>query len=198
MRAHIWYTPGAMDFLSVILVALSLSADCLAVALTGSASMARVSPVQVIRTSSSFGLFQFSMPLAGWLAGRTFVDRISIYDHWIAFALLVFIGAKSIRESLRTNSMEEPAVDITRGAILLTLSVATSIDALAVGLSLAALKANILSTSILIGTVAFAVTAIGFVIGRKMGRLFGKRARLAGGIVLIAIGFKILIGGLAQ
>ncbi|MBI2958228.1 MAG: manganese efflux pump [Chloroflexi bacterium] len=158
--------------------------------------MRTVSPRQVFRTSFSFGFFQFLMPVIGWLAGRTLVDRISAYDHWVAFGILALVGGKAIADSFRPSSEKSECADFTRGFTLLTLSVATSLDALAVGLSLALLRVNIMSTSFTIGLVAFAVTASGFAIGQRAGRLLGKRAKLAGGSVLIAIGLRILIDGL--
>ncbi|MDO8473872.1 MAG: manganese efflux pump MntP family protein [Dehalococcoidia bacterium] len=186
-----------MDIPSLILAAFSLSADCFAVALSGSAAMPTVSRRQVFRTSLSFGFFQFLMPVLGWFAGRTFVDKISAYDHWIAFALLTFVGGKALVESLRKSKTDDNvANDISKGKALIALSIATSIDALAVGVGMAALKVNIMSTSFVIGLVAFAVTAGGFAIGRRAGRLLGKRARMAGGIVLIGIGLRILLSGI--
>lgn len=187
-----------MDFLSLVLAAFSLSADCFAIALSGSMSMRTISYRQVLRTSLSFGLFQFMMPIVGWLAGRTFVDHISAYDHWAAFGLLAFVGGKAIVESLRNSGDADARTDITHGFTLLTLSIATSIDALAVGLGLAMLKVNIFSASLVIGLVAFAVTASGFGLGRKAGRLVGKRAKFIGGLVLVAIGLRVLLADLTQ
>lgn len=188
-----------MDFPSLILAAFSLSADCFAVALSGSAAMKTTSRSQVLRTSFSFGFFQFLMPILGWVAGRTFVDKISAYDHWVAFALLTFVGGKALLESMGKSRAEDViAGDISKGKTLIALSVATSIDALAVGVSMAALRVNIMSTSFIIGTVAFAVTAGGFALGRKAGHLLGKRAKVAGGLVLIGIGLRILISGIVS
>lgn len=159
--------------------------------------MKTISRRQMLRTSFSFGFFQFLMPVLGWGAGRTFVDKISAYDHWIAFALLSFVGGKALIESLRkSKTADNVADDISKGKTLIALSLATSIDALAVGVSLAALKVNIMSTSFVIGIVTFAVTAGGFAIGRRAGHLLGKRAKVAGGIVLIGIGLRILLSGI--
>ncbi len=182
-----------LDFISVLVIAISLSADCFAVAFSGSISMKRTNFVQVSRTSLSFGLFQALMPVLGWLAGRMIVDVIADYDHWLAFALLALIGGKMIWESFHAGNSRPAGTDITRGITLLTLSVATSIDALAVGLTFAFLEVNIVLASLTIGVITLAVTAIGFTTGRKAGRLMGKRAEAIGGLILIAIGLRILL-----
>jgi putative Mn2+ efflux pump MntP len=133
------------------------------------------------------------MPVLGWLAGRTVVDLISGYDHWLAFFLLAFIGSRMIWQSLSHKDVRRENTDITKGYLLLTLSVATSIDALAVGLSFAFLKVNIGLASGTIGIVAFVVTIIGLLLGNKLGGIAGKRAETIGGVVLIAIGIRILL-----
>ena len=181
------------DFLSVLFVAVGLSADCFAVALSGSISMKIVSSWQVLRASLAFGLFQALMPVLGWLAGQTVVELVADYDHWVAFTLLALVGSRMIWESFRSRDGRSGNADITKGLLLLTLSVATSIDALAVGLSFAFLEINIALASVTIGVVAFVTTATGFVLGKKAGNLIGRRAETIGGIVLIGIGLKILL-----
>ena len=126
------------------------------------------------------------MPVLGWLAGRTIVDLIADYDHWVAFILLVVVGSRMIWESFRLGDGHGENADITKGFLLLTLSVATSIDALAVGLSFAFLEVNIALASSTIGAIAFPL-------GRKAGKLIGRRAELVGGMVLIAIVLRILL-----
>lgn len=121
------------------------------------------------------------------------MDLIADYDHWVAFILLLVVGSRMIWESFRSREGQSKKVDVTRGLILLTLSVATSIDALAVGLSFAFLEVNIVLASSSIGVVAFVVTAIGFFLGRKTGKLIGRRAEAIGGIFLIGIGLRILL-----
>ena len=184
---------ASADFLSVLLIAIGLSADCFAVALSGSISMKTVSSWQVLRASLAFGLFQALMPVLGWLAGQTVVELVADYDHWVAFTLLALVGSRMIWESFRSRSGRSENVDITKGFLLLTLSVATSIDALAVGLSFAFLEIDIALASVTIGIVAFVTTVTGFVLGRKVGNLVGRRAETIGGIVLIGIGLKILL-----
>ena len=180
------------DAFSVVLVAFGLSADCFAVALGIGASGRANASKYVLRVALAFGIFQGVMPLLGWVVGQTVVQLISNYDHWVAFALLLFIGCRMIWEFIRHKSRSD-AADIGKWVTLITLSVATSIDALAVGLSFALLKLNILILAITIGLVAFLVTAFGCWLGRRASVLIGRWALLAGGLILIAIGARILI-----
>lgn len=166
--------------------------DALAVAIAAGLAIPRVTFRHVFRLSFHFGLFQFMMPVIGWLAGRTLETYISAYDHWVACALLGFIGGKMLWEAYGDHESEKRE-DPTRGLILLTLSIATSIDALAVGLSLAFLQISIWMPSIVIGLVAGILTMLGICFGSRLGGRFGKWAEVAGGLVLIGIGLKILI-----
>ncbi|MDD5092945.1 MAG: manganese efflux pump MntP family protein [Dehalococcoidia bacterium] len=183
----------SLNFVSVFLIAVGLSADCFAVAIGGSASMKTFSAVQVFRISIAFGAAQALMPVFGWLAGRTVVDIISAYDHWVAFVLLAAIGGKMIRESFHSRDVLGQTSDITTGFPLLALSVATSIDALAVGLTFAFLEVNIALATATIGIVAFMATAMGFFLGKKANRLVGKGVETFGGLVLMGIGFRIVL-----
>lgn len=133
------------------------------------------------------------MPVLGWLAGKTLVNLISDYDHWVAFGLLLIIGGRMIWESLRSKKSEAPDRDISKGFTLLILAVATSIDALAVGLSFAFLSVNMAMAVLTIGGVAFLITGVGFLVGRKASQVLGERAETVGGIILIAIGIRILL-----
>ena len=184
-----------MDFLAIVFIAISLSADCFAVALCDSLSPQTHAYRRMFRVAFAFGLVQTLMPVIGWLVGRTIIGFIEDYDHWAAFALLAGIGARMLWEAFHSESEDACArnTDITKWFLLLTLSVATSVDALAVGLSFAFININILVASLIIGAVAFIITAIGFLVGRRVGGLFGKWARVAGGVILIAIGIKILL-----
>jgi putative Mn2+ efflux pump MntP len=183
-----------MDFLSILIIALGDSADCFAVSIGGSISMKTTSPWQILRTALAFGIFQALMTVLGWLAGRTVIGFIADYDHWAAFGLLALIGGRMIWESLRSrDGYNNKPIDITRGLMLITMAVATSIDALAVGLSFGFLSVNIALASIIIGVMAFIATIAGFLLGRKAGKFAGKRAEIVGGIILIAIGLKILL-----
>ncbi len=120
------------------------------------------------------------------------VEFIADYDHWVAFALLVMVSGRMLWESFRSKHGQDKELDITRGFLLLTLSLATSIDALAVGLSLAFLEVNIALASPTIGVVAFVFTAIGFILGKRASQLIGRRAEALGGIILLAIALRIL------
>lgn len=181
-----------LDIPSLLLIALGLSPDCFAVALSGSSTARTSSPVPMLRLALAFGLFQAGMPVLGWLAGRTVVDLIASYDHWVAFALLAFIGGRMVWEYFHHNEGKE-STDITRGPLLLGLALATSIDALAMGLVFAFAKVNLLLACPIIGIVAFAMTATGYTLGRKVGSYLGKYAELAGGTILVAIGIRILL-----
>jgi putative Mn2+ efflux pump MntP len=187
---------GIGDSVSLILIALGLSADCFAVALGGGISSQELTWRARLRVAASFGLFQAVMPALGWLAGRTIVNLIAAYDHWVAFALLAAVAGRMLWESFRPVAERGKMTDISRGLMLLALSVATSIDALAVGLSFAFLDVNIALACVTIGLVACLVTIIGFAVGRRVGHVVGKRAEAIGGIILLAIAVRILISHL--
>jgi putative Mn2+ efflux pump MntP len=180
------------SFLSILIIAIGLSADCFAVSLSASIAAKRFTFANFFRFPLAFGIFQALMMVLGWLAGSAIIDLISAYDHWLAFALLVFIGGKMIWESLRKES-DEKRKKYTGWLTLLALSVATSIDALAVGLSFAFLEVDIIVAGVTIGITAFIITIIGQLIGNRVGVLVGKRAEIVGGLILIAIGIKILL-----
>jgi len=180
-----------VDILSVVAIAFGLSADCFAVALGIGASGREFSWRLMLRVALAFGLFQMGMPIIGWLAGQTVVQFVSIYDQWIAFALLLFLGGRMIREFIRGEKDPE-STDISKWGTLLTLALATSIDALAVGVSFAFLNMNIWLAAGIIGMVAFGVTAFSYWLGRKVSALMGRWAQLAGSIILILIGLRIL------
>jgi len=181
-----------MEFLSVLLIALGLSADCFAVSLSASIANRNHSVSQVARVSFSFGFFQALMLVLGWLAGKTIVDFIASFDHWVAFGLLAFVGGKMLWESFHEKEDEKPA-DISRGWLLLTLSVATSLDSLAVGLAFAFEDINLWIAAPTVGFTSLVVSGIGFLIGTKVGQVFGKRAEVLGGLILIGIGIRILV-----
>jgi putative Mn2+ efflux pump MntP len=183
---------NAGDFLSIFFIAIGLSADCFAVALSAGITIKEHTLTRVSRLSFSFGFFQALMLVLGWLAGRTIVDFIADYDHWVAFALLTFISGRMFWEAFHPEH-EERDVDITRGWLLLTSSVATSIDSLVVGLSFAFLEVNMALASPIVGTVSFIVTVVGFVLGKRISKSMGKRAEILGAIILLAIGLRILL-----
>jgi len=179
-----------------LLIAVGLSLDAFAVAVAASVSLGRVNRRQIFRFSFHFGLFQAMMPVIGWLAGMSAARHLERWDHWMAFMLLAFVGGKAVLGALRKeNGAEDPssANDPTRGLSLVMFSVATSIDALAVGLSLAALNVTIWTPAALIGIVTATLTVVGMLLGSRVGMRFGKRVEILGGVILIGIGVKILI-----
>jgi putative Mn2+ efflux pump MntP len=180
------------SFWSILIVALGLSADCFAVALSSSIATKRFSLTRFFRFPLAFGIFQALMVVLGWLAGSAIIDYISAYDHWVAFGLLVFIGGRMIWESFHEKA-DEKAKNYDGWFTLFALSIATSIDALAVGLSFAFLEVNIVTAGVTIGVTALVITIIGQIIGNRVGVLVGKRAEIIGGLILICIGIKILL-----
>jgi len=183
-----------MNFFLVLVIALALAMDAFAVSVGVSLSLEKITRLQTFRLAFCFGFFQFFMPLIGWFAGRNILRYIQAFDHWIAFGLLAFIGSKMILESFkRKETPAERSSDPTKGLSLFFLSVATSIDALAVGLSFAVLHVSILHPAVIIGLVASFMTILGVKIGPVLGQLVGKRAELLGGLVLIFIGIKMLL-----
>jgi len=186
-----------MSLLTIIGLAIALAMDAFAVSISGGVVLKKVTRRHYFRFSFHFGLFQFLMPIIGWYLGRTVYESIAAYDHWIVFALLVFIGGKMIHEALAALP-DELRADPTRGMSLVSLSIATSIDALAVGLSLAFLNTGIWYPSFVIGLVAAAASLLGLRLGRSPGVLFGKRAEILGGTILIAIGLKVVIEHLSS
>ena len=185
-----------MDLLTIAFIAVGLGVDAFAVAIGLGAAHTKKTWSPILRLATSFGVFQFIMPIAGWVAGLTVVNILSDYDHWVAFALLAFVGVKMIREAFGENKAQEK-MDRTKGAPLLFLSIATSIDALAVGFSFSLLKEAIVFPAAIIGLVCFLMTVIGMFFGQTLARLFGKKVEIFGGLVLIAIGVKILIDHLS-
>jgi manganese efflux pump family protein len=181
-----------MGFITLLGIAVALAMDAFAVAIAAGLQLRPLTVGHVFRLSFHFGLFQALMPILGWLAGSTVQRYIAAWDHWIALALLAFIGGKMVYES-RRGEEERVSADPTRGWTLVALSFATSIDALAVGLSLAMLGVSIWMPSLVIGVVCAAFTVIGMSIGWRVGRAWRRRVEMIGGLVLIAIGVKIVL-----
>lgn len=157
-----------IDLLTVLPVALALSADCFAVSVSTGIFLEQPSIRQILRMSLSFGSFQALMPFLGWLVGQRILEVIANYDHWVAFGLLLFLGGRMIWESAHAGSDTTPVHDSTKGMHLLVLSLATSIDALAIGFSFSFVGISITS-GIIIGSVAFVVTTCGILLGKKQG-----------------------------
>jgi putative Mn2+ efflux pump MntP len=182
--------------LSILLIGVSLSLDAFAVSVSSGISDRGLKPFHIIRASFFFGAFQFVMPVIGWALGNAFVSSIAAFDHWIACGLLAFIGGKMALGALPRKNRGEAAakgVDLRSLGNLLLLAVATSIDALAVGLSFSMVNRGIYVPALIIGCVTFAVCFAGFHFGKKIGLVFETGSQIAGGLILIGIGVKILL-----
>jgi putative Mn2+ efflux pump MntP len=171
-------------------IAVGLAMDAFAVSLAAGASGRARGPRAAFRLSFHFGLFQFFMPVIGWFAGYRIAPLVSAVDHWIALALLSLVGIRMIHSGL--GSEEGLPRDPSRGMTLVTLSVATSIDALAVGFSLAMLNVAIWYPSVTIGLVTGSLSLVGLALGKRLSARFGQRTAVAGGILLILIGLRIV------
>jgi manganese efflux pump family protein len=184
-----------MDIISIILIAVGLAMDTFAVSIAKGIGIERNRRKAALFLASFFGGFQMLMPAIGYFAGLSFRDIIMGIDHWIAFGLLAFIGSKMIYDSTR-KEREEKGEPLKLHSVL-TLSVATSIDALMVGLSFAFLQTSVLEPILVIGLVTFLLSLIGFFFGCGLGHVFGNKIKIIGGLILIAIGIRILLEHLA-
>jgi manganese efflux pump family protein len=182
-----------LELYVIIIIAIGLAMDAFAVAIGSGVVIGKITGRQIFRLGFHFGLFQAFMPVLGWLAGRTVHTYIERWDHWIAFGLLSLIGGKAIYSALNENNENEfDKHDPSKGVSLILLSVATSIDAFAVGLSFAVLSVSIWYPCLIIGVITSALTILGMFLGSRLGAKFGRKMETVGGLVLILIGFKIL------
>lgn len=181
-----------MNLYSILLLAVGLAMDAFSVATVTGFSLKKVHFRQASKMSISFGAFHIIMPVVGWLAGSTVVWLIADYDHWVAFLLLLFVGGKMIYEALGTEERIE-ASKVLNNLDLLLFSVAVSIDAVAVGLSLFLERIHILVPAIVIGAVTFGLSFVGMVLGNRIGRFIGRGTQIIGGLVLIFIGVRIVL-----
>ena len=200
-----------MNFIEIFLLAVGLSADAFAVAICAGLTMKKATIQKALIVGAYFGVFQAIMPLIGFAVASLFADKIITFDHWIAFALLCFLGGKMIIESRRKKGcsdricQDKPCTDrdcpgrpdneevFLKNTKMLTLAVATSIDALAVGVSFAFLKVNILPAVSFIGITTLVISIFGVKIGNIFGTKFKSKAEFSGGVILILIGLKILL-----
>lgn len=180
-----------MDLFTLFILAVGLSMDAFAVSICKGLAIKKITLKEVTIVGLWFGGFQALMPAIGYLLGSTFKDKITAIDHWIAFILLGLIGANMIKESL--SNEEESSSSSIKAKEMFVLAIATSIDALAVGITFSFLNVNILFAVLFIGVTTFVLSAIGVKIGNIFGTKYKSKAELAGGIILIALGFKILI-----
>jgi putative Mn2+ efflux pump MntP len=183
-----------MSLWEIVLIAVGLAMDAFAVSITLGLSTKKPTPVQILIPGVYFGFFQALMPAIGYVSGVYFVDKIEKLDHWIAFALLGFIGGKMIKDSFSKERDEEKTDKATFGFVkMLVLALATSIDALAVGITFSFLKVNIYTAICITGATTFFIAMCGVIAGNVFGARFRSKAELLGGAVLVAIGIKIVI-----
>lgn len=181
-----------MEFITLIFIGLGLAMDALAVSMSNGISIKNFSIKDSIRQGFYFGGFQFIMPLIGWLLGNNIRQYIEVFDHWIAFILLTVIGVNMIKECF-CEDIENCEIYYIDKKTMIMQSVATSIDALAIGISIAILDVNIIYASSIIGIIAFIFSFFGGIIGNSIGSILNKKAEIIGGVILIIIGVKILI-----
>lgn len=184
-----------MSFQEIFLIGVGLSMDAFAVALCKGLNMKKVNYVHTVIIALFFGGFQAVMPLLGWFLGKNFESYIKSMDHWIAFALLVYIGGKMAYEAIKGDDEDETSAKGDKLDLkeLTIMAIATSIDALAVGITFAFLQVSIVSSVTIIGITTFVLSIIGVMIGNRFGMKFKSKAEIAGGIILILIGLKILL-----
>ena len=181
-----------MTLVELLLIAFGLSMDAFAVAICTGLAMEKATLKKSLKVGAYFGVFQAGMPIIGYCLAMLFADKITAYDHWIAFALLCFLGVKMIVDSFRKDkcTIGEPSL---KPATMLTLAVATSIDAMAVGASFAFLKVDIVKAIVLIGVSTLVISMLGVKIGNVFGTKLKSKAEAAGGIILLLIGANILL-----
>jgi putative Mn2+ efflux pump MntP len=181
-----------MQFVTMLLISTGLAMDALAVSL-GIGTTTQIGTLRgKLRLAFHFGIFQSGMTALGWLVGETVVGYVEQWDHWIAFLLLGYVGFRLICSGLADDKQAFER-DPSTGGTMVMLSVATSIDAFAVGLTIVFLNIPVLLTVLMIGVVALALSALGLLAGARLGELFGKRMEVAGGLILLAIGTRVLI-----
>jgi putative Mn2+ efflux pump MntP len=184
-----------MSFLEIFLIAVGLAMDAFAVSIGAGTLTSMRDFRSTVRLAFHFGLFQFLMPIVGWFLGSSIQVYVDSIDHWIAFVLLSYIGVKMIYESFKKDDSQKE--NPSKGRTLIILSVATSIDALIVGFTLAMLDVNIWYPSIMIGVITAGLSLLGIWIGKKLGIKLGKVMEVVGGLILIAMGLKILMDHLS-
>ncbi len=182
-----------MSLTSIIFIAIGLAMDAFAVSIVSGFAVRKLKFSYALKIALFFGLFQGIMPVAGWLAGISLASYISAVDHWIAFALLLLVGGHMIYESIIIREEEESGREPMTFHVILMLAIATSLDALAVGLTLSFINVSISSPALIIGAITFTLSLLGVYIGDRFGHFFESRIEVAGGLILIGIGLKILL-----
>jgi len=181
-----------MGFITLFIIAIGLSFDSFAISVSSGIVRNRIIFYDATKIAFSFAVFQGSMPLIGWLLGRTISRSIAAFDHWIAFGLLGILGLRMVITGLRVKK-EDVVIDPLKPLVLLSLSLATSIDAFVVGVSFAFVEIRIVMAVLVIGSVTFIASMIGILFGKKIGNRFGGKMEVLGGVILFAIGLKILL-----
>jgi manganese efflux pump family protein len=187
-----------IEFITVCSIGIGLAMDTFAVSIATGGVYRQLHIKHALRMALFFGGFQALMPLLGWFAGEKLSVYISSYDHWVAFSLLAFIGGKMIYEAFEIEDVESKPQDPSNLAVLLTLSIATSIDALVVGITLTLVTTSIFEAVLTIGLITFIISYIGWHLGKRAGHLFENKIEILGGLILIGIGIKILLSHLLK
>lgn len=182
-----------MNLISIILIGIGLSIDSLVASITTGVCMAKIKFSNILKIALFMAVFQATMPLLGWLAGNTFESSIKEVDHWVAFILLAIIGGKMIYEGIKNKGSEGKCFCPSNNILLAGMALATSIDALIVGIGFGFLDVQILQPVLIIGGITLLFSASGVWIGHKIGNRFNSGLEIAGGIILIGLGIKILI-----
>lgn len=180
-----------MHIIELIMIAIGLSMDAFAVSVSNGMAIPNLRLKDALKFGFYFGFFQALMPLIGWAAGRLFSSYITAFDHWIAFILLAYIGGKIIYDALQHDC--EEAKGNTQFGVMIVLAIATSIDALAAGVTFAFLPVSIFSSILIIGLITFVICSVGALLGKCAGCALGSRAQILGGVILIIMGLKILV-----
>ena len=180
-----------MEVLEIVLIAIGVAMDAFAVSICKGLSMKKMNWKKALIIGAYFGIFQGLMPLIGYFLGATFQNLVTQIDHWVAFVLLLFVGLKMLKEAFSNDS--ENINDDVDFKTMIVLAIATSIDALAIGITFAFLQTNILLAVLAIGFITFAVCVIGVKIGNKFGDKYERKAETVGGLILIFMGIKILL-----
>ncbi|SDC07339.1 manganese efflux pump MntP [Williamwhitmania taraxaci] len=182
-----------MEFFTLLAIAIGLSFDTFAVSVSTGIVVCHIRFWQAVRVALILALFQGAMPVIGWLFGLQVAEMMSDYDHWLAFVMLTILGMKMIWESFQKEETNGKKCNPLKLSIVVGMAIATSIDALVVGVSFAFLQMNILWAALVIGAVTFMAAMLGMLFGKKIGNKLGKKMEIIGGVMLIAIGLKILL-----
>jgi len=182
-----------LEWLTICGIAVGLAMDAFAVSVVSGSVFKELHIKHALRMALFFGVFQAIMPLLGYASGNLFTGTIAACDHWIAFVLLGAVGTKMIYESFKFRKVGEKPKDPSSLTVLLMLSIATSIDALAVGVTLSLITTSIMAAVMVIGIITFGLSYAGFELGKRIGHFFENKIEIAGGLILIGIGIKILI-----